>query len=95
VSGRFDAQSTQILVQAWQRQASADEALYFLGRPPSSASFYSAGQARALADLADLPPGRSAWVVLSRPALAALAPAQRERLSPVAEQDARVLMRWR
>lgn len=92
---RLDGRSAQALVQDYQRHAAPGEGLYFIGKMPFSGAFYSAGQAHPVASLAALPSGRAAWVVLDTRAVAALAPEQRNRLSPVTEHQGRVLARWR
>lgn len=45
-----DVKTTKALVQEYQAQRKADEALLFLGSRPQSASFYSAGKAELIAD---------------------------------------------
>ena len=94
-TGHFDRKSSSILVQDYRSQATPGERLYFLGARPFSGSFYSAGQAQAIADLGALPAGTTAWVVLSAADLAKLPPAQRERLAVVSERKGRALARWR
>ena len=94
-TGHFDRKSASVLVQDYRSQATPGERLYFLGARPFSGSFYSAGQAQAIADLGALPAGTTAWVVLSAADLAKLPPAQRERLAVVSERKGRVLARWR
>ncbi len=95
MSGRFENKSAQGLVKVYERNAGPDEPLYFLPKLPFSASFYSAGRARALPDLDTLPSGRTSWIVLDAPAVAALPTVQRARLSLVSKQGRRALMRWR
>ena len=94
----FKNKSAKDLVRAYQVRADEGEPLYFLGRPPFSASFYSAGQALPLANLSDLESGpndRSAYVVVDAGTWATTPPAQRARLSVVSEQGQRILLRWR
>ena len=92
---QLDRKSARSLVQDYQRSAAPGEGLYFVGRLPFSGSFYSSGQARSIDDLGALPSDHSVWVVLDAPALAALPPELRSRLSPVSERGDRVLARWR
>jgi hypothetical protein len=94
-SDHFERKSTQALVRDYRSHAAAGERLYFLFKVPFSGSFYSAGQAQALADLGALPAGTTAWVVLNATDLAALPPVQRERVAVVSEHPGRVLARWR
>lgn len=94
LTGRFETKSARGLVQAFQHRAVDGEPLYFVGKLPFSASFYSAGHARAIDQLDDLQRGRAAWVVLSRSTLARLPAPQQKRLSLVLEQGASLLMRW-
>ena len=94
-SDHFERKSAQALVRDYRSHAAAGERLYFLFKVPFSGSFYSAGQAQALADLGALPAGTTAWVVLNATDLAALPPVQRERIAVVSEHPGRVLARWR
>lgn len=93
LTGRFETMSARGLVQAFQHRAVDGAPLYFIGKPPFSASFYLAGQARAVDQLDDLPSGHAAWVVLSRSTLAGLPAPQQERLRLVLEQGTSLLMR--
>lgn len=94
----FKNKSAKDVVRAYQGRANEGEPLYFLGKPPFSASFYSAGQARPLGDLSDLesrPNDKGAWVVIDARTWATVPPAQRARLSVMSEQGQRILLRWR
>lgn len=98
VNDRFTNRSAKDVLLAYQAQADEGEPLYFLGKVPFSASFYSAGQARALASLSDLASktnDKGAWVVVDLRTWATLPPAQREGLSVVTEKGQRMLLRWR
>jgi hypothetical protein len=98
VNDRFTNRSAKDVLLAYQAHADEGESLYFLGKVPFSASFYSAGQARALASLSDLASttnDKGAWVVVDLRTWATLSPAQREGLSVVTEKGQRMLLRWR
>jgi 4-amino-4-deoxy-L-arabinose transferase-like glycosyltransferase len=84
--GHFDSKSARALVQDYRSHAAAGERLYFLGGVPFSGSFYSAGQAQALADIDAMPAAATAWVVMNAAELAALPPVRRERLAVVSER---------
>jgi 4-amino-4-deoxy-L-arabinose transferase-like glycosyltransferase len=94
-SEHFERKSAHAFVQDYRSHAAAGERLYFLGKVPFSGSFYSAGQAQAIANLDALPAGTTAWVVVNATDLAVLPPVQRERLEVVSQIKARVLARWR
>ena len=97
LGARFDNKSAKNVVLAYQGRAAPGDPLYFLGKPPFSASFYSGGNARALGSIAELgalPNGQTAWVVLDARTWLALPPTQRSRLKVVLEQEQRILLRW-
>jgi 4-amino-4-deoxy-L-arabinose transferase-like glycosyltransferase len=88
----IDRKSARALVADYRAQGRPDRPLYYLGKAPSSASFYSRGQVRDLASLADLPAGQVVFVIVDQPLLATLAPEIRVRATPVATRGGRVLL---
>lgn len=93
--GSLEKRSARAIVADYRQQRQAGEPLYFLGRMPFSASFYSDGQARAIERLGALPAGRSACIVLPQNRLDALSAQERSRLEPLARRAGQVLARWR
>ncbi len=93
-SAHFERRSARFLVNDFKSRSQPGEPLYFLGRVPFSASFYSDGQARALEGVDALPAGRVAFIVLPDARLAALPLEQRARLTPLVQRAGGVLARW-
>ena len=90
----FDRWSARSLVSEFRLRSQPGEPLYFLGRVPYSASFYSDGKARALESVDALPAGRVAFIVLSDARLAEMPVEQRARLTPLIQRANGVLARW-
>lgn len=90
----FDRWSARSLVSDYKSHSQVGEPLYFLGRVPFSASFYSDGRALALESVDALPQGQVAYVVLSDARLAQMPAEQRARLTPLAHRATSVLARW-
>jgi 4-amino-4-deoxy-L-arabinose transferase-like glycosyltransferase len=93
-SSHFDRRSARSLVSDFKSRSQSGEPLYFLGRVPFSASFYSNGQARPLESVDALPAGQVAFIVLSDARLAAMPVEQRARLTPLVHSASGVLARW-
>jgi 4-amino-4-deoxy-L-arabinose transferase-like glycosyltransferase len=91
----LEKRSARAIVADYRQQRQAGEPLYFLGRVPFSASFYSDGQARAIERLGAMPAGHSACIVLSQSRLDTLSADERRRLEPLARRADQVLARWR
>lgn len=92
MGGGFEARSTRSLVRRAPDPALRDAPIVFLGKVPFSASFYSAGRARAVESLDRLPTDRPLQLVVERDAWSSLPQESRRNMTVVATTERRVLV---
>ena len=88
----LDSKSAKAVLSEYHAGTST-EPLYFLGHVPFSGSFYSAGTAKSVATVGELPPGRPVYLVLEEEAWKALSKEQLARIQFKAYRGGRVLAR--
>lgn len=91
-----DRRSTKTLIEAYQSEVGGSHAeLYFFESVPFSASFYSRGTARALANVAETSPGRNNYLVMDADVYKTVSSALADRTTLVTINGGRALLRFK
>ncbi|WP_172705517.1 hypothetical protein [Variovorax paradoxus] len=91
-----DRRSTKTLIEAYQSEVGGSHAeLYFFESVPFSASFYSRGTARALANVAEISPGRNNYLVMDADVYKTVSSALSARTTLVTINGGRALLRFK